>query len=140
MKLPYDNYVYIKFSHKKYNNNDITPNFKKWNEMTGKMVRDDPDEKMGRDVLDELTWYEMVLARPVPEPTGQLCLFLNKLGLGSSRSVFSENMPVRCMANVLLLIRNAISHTSPALMQHLLESGCLSRYSILLVLKCAAKF
>ena len=26
MKLPYDNYVYIKFSHKKYNNNENKTN------------------------------------------------------------------------------------------------------------------
>ena len=38
--------------------------------MTRKVVQDDPDEKMGRVVLDEMTWYnyEMVLARQVPEP------------------------------------------------------------------------
>ena len=46
-----DNHVYIKFRHKKYNNNDITAYFKKWDEVTRKMVRDDPDEKW-----DESSW------------------------------------------------------------------------------------
>ena len=33
-----------------------------------KSGRDDQDEKMGGVVLDEVSWYEMVWAREVPEP------------------------------------------------------------------------
>ena len=30
-----------------------------WNEMSQKVVRDDPDGKKGRVVSDEMSWYEM---------------------------------------------------------------------------------
>ena len=46
----------------------MKPHYKRWDEATRKVARDDPDEKMGRVVPDEMSWYEMILARQVPEP------------------------------------------------------------------------
>ena len=74
-----DNHVYIKFRHKKYKTMILQPIFKKWDEVTRKMVRDDPDEKMGPVVPDEMTWYEMVLARQVPEPFVRHVVVLQQL-------------------------------------------------------------
>ena len=69
--------ISLQLDTKKYNNNDIIAYLKK------EMGRSDPEsgtrwlgQKMGRIVPDEMTWYEMVFARQVPEPQAGVTMYI----------------------------------------------------------------
>ena len=43
------------------NTYELNPIYKRWDEVTRKVVRNDQDEKIGRVVPDEMPWYEMAV-------------------------------------------------------------------------------